>query len=231
MCGAYGFSVKDAREVYDRFGVVNKLTDFKPRWKIPIGTMNPVVYMTADGAQITYMYWTFLPSWAQEKRLQYSTFNAKDDRLMESMYKEAVPNQRCIIPVTYFFEPDRIHHPKPEPAPWYLFKLKDKEIFGLAGLYNVWTDPNTGKELYTYTIITTKPNADVGKYHDREPAILQNRNEEKQWINPDLTEPEHIVPMLRPYPSGKMEYWRVPDAAKNPRNDYPDVIKPVTGVS
>ena len=25
MCGAYGFSVKDAKEVYDRFEVVNQL--------------------------------------------------------------------------------------------------------------------------------------------------------------------------------------------------------------
>jgi hypothetical protein len=25
MCGAYGFSVKDAKEVYDRFEVVNAL--------------------------------------------------------------------------------------------------------------------------------------------------------------------------------------------------------------
>ncbi len=49
MCGAYGFSVKDAREVYNRFGVMNKLADFKPRWNIRIGQMNPVIYMTADG--------------------------------------------------------------------------------------------------------------------------------------------------------------------------------------
>jgi hypothetical protein len=33
MCGAYGFSVKDAQEVYDRFEVVNKLEDLKARWK------------------------------------------------------------------------------------------------------------------------------------------------------------------------------------------------------
>jgi len=112
MCGAYGFSVKDAREVYDRFGVMNKLLDFKPHWRIGIGSMNPVIYMTVDGVQIKEMYWSFLPSWAKEKRLPFSTFNARDDRLLESkVYKPAVPHQRCIIPVTYFFEPDKIHYP------------------------------------------------------------------------------------------------------------------------
>src|SRR5216683_672677 len=224
MCGAYGYSTKEEREIYKRFDVENTLENFKPHWNRHIGTMNPVIYMTADGVQIRYMYWSFIPSWAPEKRLKFSTFNARDDHLMQGIYKVAVPKQRCLIPATYFFEPDRIHFPKPKQAPWYLFKLKDQEIFALAGLYNIWTDPKTKEELFTYTIITTDPNADVGKHHDREPAILP-RNQEKQWLNPDLTEPEQVLPMLKPYPSGAMESWRVPDDAKNPRNDYPEVIE------
>jgi len=226
MCGAYGFSVKDAREVYDRFGVLNSLADFSPRYNIRPTQMNPVVFQTSDGVQIRNMYWSFLPSWAKEKRLKFSTFNARDDRLLESaVYKRAVPKQRCIIPATHFFEPDRVHFPKPQPAPWYVFKLKDQEIFGLAGLYNAWTDPTTGEQLYTYTIITTQPNAVVGTYHEREPAILP-KNEENQWLNPDITEPEHVLPLLTPYPPEEMESWRVSDAAKNPKNDTPEVIQP-----
>src|SRR6266705_5780515 len=151
MCGAYGFSIKDAREVYDRFGVMH-LGDYQPRYNTRPGQMLPVVYMTSEGVQLKYMYWSFLPSWAKEKRLQFSTFNARDDRLLESkVYKSAVPGQRCIIPATYFFEPDKKHYPKP-PHPWYVFKLKEQKIFALAGLYNAWTDPKTNEELYTYTI-------------------------------------------------------------------------------
>ena len=32
--------------------------------------------------------------------------------------------------------------------------------------------------------------------------------------------------MLKPYPSERMEEWRVGDAARNPKNDYPEVMKP-----
>src|SRR5438105_11087824 len=127
MCGAYGNSAKDEKEVYDRFEVTNQLADYKARWNIRIGQMNPVIYMTADGVQIKDMYWTFLPTWAREKRLKFSTFNARTDRLMDSkVYKSAVPNQRCIIPATHFFEPDKVNFPKP-PHPWYCFRLKDQE--------------------------------------------------------------------------------------------------------
>jgi len=173
MCGAYGYSVKDDKEIYERFEVENSLESFKPRWNAHIGTMNPVIYMTADGVQIKNMYWSFLPSWAQQKRLKFSTFNAKAERLLESrVYKSAVPSQRCIIPASHIFEPDKIHYPKP-PYPWYCFRMKNQELFGIAGLYNAWTDPKTNEELYTYTMITTEPNAVVGKVHDREPAFLE----------------------------------------------------------
>jgi putative SOS response-associated peptidase YedK len=173
MCGATGYSVKNEKELYDRFEVENTLENFTPRWNTRPGSMHPVIYMTADGLQIKYMYWTFLPKWAPERRLNFNTSNARDDRLLESkLYKPALPSQRAIIPVTHFYEPDRVHFPKPKPAPWYLFKLKDEEIFGLAGLYNPWIDPATKELLYTFTIITTDPNEDVGEYHPREPAIL-----------------------------------------------------------
>src|SRR5713101_1435012 len=145
MCGAYGYSTKEEREIYKRFDVENTLENFKPHWNRHIGSMNPVIYMTADGVQIKYMYWSFLPSWAKEKRLPFSTFNARDDRLLESkVYRNAVARQRCIIPATYFFEPYKIHYPRP-PHPWYLFKLKEQNILALAGLYNAWKDPTTKK--------------------------------------------------------------------------------------
>jgi putative SOS response-associated peptidase YedK len=228
MCGAYGYSVKDPKDIYDWFEVENSLESFTPRWNAHIGTMNPVIYMTADGVQIQNMYWSFLPSWAKEKRLKFSTFNTREERLLESpVYKGAVPSQRCIIPATHIFEPDKVHFKKP-PYPWYCFQQKNKELFGIAGLYNVWTDPKTEEKLFTYTMITTEPNAVVGQVHDREPAFLR-REIQKSWLNPDISEPEHIMPMLELYPAENMEGWRVPDDAKSPKNDNAEVIKPIDG--
>jgi hypothetical protein len=33
--------------------------------------------------------------------------------------------------------------------------------------------------------------------------------------------------VLKPYPSENMEEWRVGDEARNPKNDYPEVMKPL----
>ena len=139
---------------------------------------------------------------------------------------EPFRQQRCIIPATGFYEPDKIHYKKP-PFPWHYFHLTDQPLFGFAGLYDIWTDKQTGREVWSYTILTTIPNAIVGQYHDRMPVILDKALEDA-WLDPDLVDVKHISQMLKPYPSETMEEWRVGDAARNPKNDSPDVMKPIT---
>jgi hypothetical protein len=39
MCGRYGFSVKNAKDVYERFDTYNELEDFKPRYNIAPGQL------------------------------------------------------------------------------------------------------------------------------------------------------------------------------------------------
>jgi putative SOS response-associated peptidase YedK len=95
-----------------------------------------------------------------------------------------------------------------------------------AGLYDVWKDPKTGKEIYSYTMITTEPTELVGKVHGRMPVILP-KDKEDIWLNPDITEPEELQPLLKPYPADFMEGWRVGNAAKIWRNDTPELIKPL----
>jgi len=59
MCGAYGFSVKDAKEVYDRFNIENTLENFKPRFNVRPGQMNPVI-TAQDHNEISRMFWGLL---------------------------------------------------------------------------------------------------------------------------------------------------------------------------
>jgi putative SOS response-associated peptidase YedK len=226
MCGAYGFSVKDAKEVYNRFDIENRLADFRPRWNIRPGQMNPVV-ITQSPNQITRMFWGLIPYFAPDENYKYKTINAKAETVAKlPTFREPFRHKRCIVPATGFYEPDKKHYSK-APFPWHYFELKDQPLFGFAGLYDIWKDKQTGKEIYSYTIITTKPNNLVGKYHERMPVILE-KDDEETWLNPDNTEPEQLLPLLKPYPADKIEEWLVGEAARNPRNDYPELIRPVS---
>jgi putative SOS response-associated peptidase YedK len=224
MCGAYGFSVKDAKEVYNRFDIENTLEDFKPRFNVRPGQMNPVITSHSPN-HISRMFWGLIPFWAHDEKMKFSTINARAETVATSpAYRKPFRTQRCLIPATGFYEPDKIDKDKP-PFDWFYF-VTDQEIFAFAGLYDIWKDKNTGKEIYSYTIITTEPNEIVGKIHNRMPVILRP-DDEADWVNPDITEPEHILPMIKQYPADKMKMWHVGDEARNPRNDSAELIKPV----
>jgi putative SOS response-associated peptidase YedK len=225
MCGRYGFSVKDAKEVSERFDTWNELADLTARYNIAPGQMNPVITSHSPN-EISRMFWGLIPHWAKDDKYKFSTINARAETVAQlATYREPFRHKRCIVPATGFYEPDKIRYPKP-PRPWHYFQLKDQKIFGFAGLYDIWKDKQTGKEIRSYTIITTKPNAVVGKYHDRMPVILE-KEDEATWLNPDIVEPERLLPLLNPYPAGNMEEWQVGDAARNPKNDSPELIKPL----
>src|SRR4029434_10197952 len=207
MCGAYGFSVKDAKEVYDLFEVVNTLEDFKPRWNVRPGQMNPVI-TSASPNQISRMFWGLIPHWAKDKTAAFKTINARAETVAEKpTYRDPLRRKRCIVPATGFYEPDKINFAKP-PFPWHYFQVKNEKMIGLAGLYDVWKDKQTGNEIRSYTIITTTPNEMVGQFHDRMPVIL-DRELEDDRLNPDIVETERLLQMLKPYPSEKMETWAV----------------------
>jgi len=225
MCGAYGLSVQNIQNLIDSFDIVNFLDNFKPRWNIRPGQSNPVI-VNQGNKEIELMVWGLIPHFAADEKYKYKTINAKAETVDTlPTFRHSFVRKRCLIPATGFYEPDKNNFSK-QPFPWHYFKMKDDSIFSFAGLYDVWKDKNNGKEIRSYTIITTEPNAIVGKYHDRMSVILEKEDEEV-WLNPDIVEASQLRPLLKPFPNDKLEEWEVGAEARNPINDYPEVIEPV----
>jgi putative SOS response-associated peptidase YedK len=211
--------------VYARFFIENTLENFKPRWNIRPGQLNPVI-VNHEKKEIELMFWGLLPHFGRHEHYKYKAINAKDETVDKlPTFHQPFFHKRCFIPATGFYEPDKIHFLK-SPFPWHYFQMKDHSIFAFAGLYDVWKDKKNRKEIHSYTIITTIPNTIVGKYHDRMPVILEKEDEDV-WLNPDIVEADQLRPLLKPFPDDKMEEWEVGVEARNPRNDYPEVIEPL----
>src|SRR6266699_1686090 len=114
MCGAYGLSVKDAKEVYDRFDIENTLDSFKPRFNIRPGQMNPVITNSGDHNEISLMFWGLLPHWARDEHYKYKTINAKVETVAElPSFREPFRKKRSIISANFFYETDKLHLSKP----------------------------------------------------------------------------------------------------------------------
>ena len=94
MCGAYGFSVQKATEVYDRFGVMHHV-DYHPRWNLRPGQMNPVVTRHSPN-QMEFMFWGLIPHWARDEKMKYPTFNARAETVTDApSFRKPFRFQRC----------------------------------------------------------------------------------------------------------------------------------------
>jgi putative SOS response-associated peptidase YedK len=103
-------------------------------------------------------------------------------------------------------------------------RMKDQRPFTMAGLWNVWRDPD-GEELYTFTIITTDANKLLRPNHDRMPLILDTLGA-RQWLDPIFTSFSMLSVLMQPFPSELMEAYEVSRLVNDPKNDSPACINP-----
>ncbi len=101
-----------------------------------------------------------------------------------------------------------------------MFRLKDGELFGLAGL---WFGDGSERR---FVIITTEPNGVTRPVHNRMPAMLR-REHEGLWLDPDRVGPERLMESLGPYPAGEMEAYPVSRRVNSPANDSADLLERV----
>jgi putative SOS response-associated peptidase YedK len=124
---------------------------------------------TGTGRELLVGQWGLIPWFAKERKLKFPTSNARSEELSgKASYKHPwARGQRCIIPALSFFEPcwETGRH-----IPWQFFRA-DGTPWGLAGLWNTWTDPATGELVESYTLLTI--NADghplMGRMHRPDP--------------------------------------------------------------
>lgn len=215
MCGRY--TVTKPSGFFDRFDLDNRVA-FSPRFNAAPSQELPVI---TEEHTLELMRWGLIPHWAKDAKIGYSMINAKAETVAEKpSYKNPLRFQRCLIPADGFYEWKQTEKGK---VPYY-FRLKNGELFAFAGLYDTWKNPE-GKEIKSYTIITTTPNELVGKVHDRMPVILR-RDEEQEWLNPDRVEPEQVLPFLKAYPAEEMEDYTVSSFVNSVANDDPALIVP-----
>ena len=68
--------------------------------------------------------------------------------------------------------------------------MKEKEVFGFAGLWESWIDKQSGEELETCTIITTEANEVLKPVHERMPVILKSDNYD-EWLDGKENDTDH----------------------------------------
>ncbi|ARU04724.1 DUF159 family protein [Comamonas serinivorans] len=132
--------------------------------------------------------WGLIPWFAKERKLKYSTNNARSEELLsKASYKDPWRRgQRCIIPATSFDEPNW----ETGKNVWWTFQRADGDPWGLAGLWNRWHDPETDEMVESYTMLTINADAHplMSRMHKPDPKLGPDQQDKRSVIPIELSD-------------------------------------------
>jgi putative SOS response-associated peptidase YedK len=222
MCGRFVRKATE-EEVLGEFDVEPDDVSFglAPRYNIAPGQQAAAVLF--DGRRkVEGLQWGLIPFWAKDPKIGYKLINARAETLASKpSFRNSLKKKRCLVVADGFYEWRKDGSKK---TPMFV-RMRDGRPFGFAGLYDDWKTPE-GRNIRTFTIITTSPNKLLEPIHDRMPVIL-TREAYGDWLDTGPDEPAKLLGLLKAYPDREMEAYRVGLEVNSPKNDGPECIQPV----
>ncbi|PYZ91687.1 hypothetical protein CR194_18850 [Salipaludibacillus keqinensis] len=225
MCGR--FTLTTADELEERFGIISAYLPEQIETSFNIAPSQPVLSVIHDGKnkRMGHLRWGLIPRWAKDEKIGHKLMNARAETLAEKpSFKKPFQTQRCLIIADGFYEWKKRDGGKGKQP--YRIHLKDEKYFAFAGLWEKWTPP-TGEAVFSCTIITTEANELMNEIHHRMPVII-NPKDEVAWLDPMQSNTNELQHLLRPYPAGDMQAYPVSSAVSSPKNNDPELIKPIS---
>lgn len=168
---------------------------------------------------VVQMEWGFIPPYPKTREdvvkmrngytdahgkfhIPYTMLNAQGEELLlpGKVFRQAALERRCLVLSSGFYDWRHVHGKNKrtgEPlktATKYPYRVgvKDSEYFYMAGVWQPWTDQQTGEYIETVAIVTTKPPkghlmAQVHNSKERMPTILPD-DLAFEWIMEELSE-------------------------------------------
>ena len=221
MCTRYVLLQQHLRALLERLGI-DVAAGFGSKYNIAPGSFIPAVRQPARAAkaELTELRWGLIPSWAKDDTGS-PLVNARAETLASKpSFRDALRARRCILPASGFYEWEHRGRAK---QPW-LFRRRDEQPFGLAGLWESWRAPD-GRVLETCAVITNEPNELMRPIHDRMPVML-TPEQFAPWLDPRITQPDDLASLLHPPRAVTMTAMPVSTHVSSVRHEGPECIAP-----
>jgi len=178
--------------------------------------------------ELTLSRFGMTPSWAKEKMNLINARaegnkNMKNDPpfpggkaiFLKPAFKRPLISQRCLIIADAF-----VDWTISTKQPFLVYLRNHERPFCMAGLYDIWVNPDTKAELHSFTIITVPGNALIHQLSAFRMPVIIPKGREVPWLRSSnhLTD---ILAMLEVLPAEKMNAY--------PLNKEFEKILPITG--
>lgn len=220
MCGRFVLAA-NPQIVQQAFELSAAPAQMQPRYNI--APTQPVMVITNENPkEATYHKWGLIPSWAKDMSMAAKMINARSESAAEKpSFRAAFRRRRCIIPTDGFYEWQE--HGPDKKTPMFVHR-PDRELYGMAGLWEIWHDPDGG-ELRTCAILTTDANSFMQQYHHRMPVIL-HKEDYSLWLSGDEEPLPVLQGLMKAYDEDGLQAYPVSKAVNKVSNDSPALIEP-----
>lgn len=202
---------------------------YRPRYNVAPSDVHLVLRAQDGRRELVPALWGITPRWSQgpaaapARRGAHAGGSAIVNARAETArskptFRGAFAARRCVVPADGFYEWTGA---KGARRPFW-FHPAEGGLLHLAGLYEAAADAPTGQPHVTFTILTTGPNAEVAKVHDRMPAILTPADV-TAWLSGAT--PEQAEALLRPAPPGALIARPVSTRVNSVSNDDPSLLR------
>jgi putative SOS response-associated peptidase YedK len=188
MCTNYT-PTRNGQWVKEHFGVDLPASDYHveayPGYAAPIVVKSHQTGRVACGLA----RFGLIPSWAKDDKISRHTYNARSETVHEKPSYRAAWKQRRygIALLDNFYEPSYVTG----KAERWRIELESKEPFGIASIWDTWTDPASGELVTSFSMLTV--NADehpvMNQFHragdeKRTPVVLAG-SQFDEWLCAD----------------------------------------------
>lgn len=236
MCGRY-VVVSNLRAIEKRFqlnSVPPDILTLTSQVNVSIGQYAPVVSSEfSDTLQL--MQFGLTPFWAKKPTYFFNARSEGDHNkdnnpayagamgiISKPAFRHTIRRKRCLVIADAFIE-----GPQKEKLnqPYVIYRRDGMRPFAMAGIWDAWTNKDTGEIINSFAIVTTTANALLQKIgHHRSPVILAQDNE-SLWL--DVEAPlGDITALLRPYPADELNAYPISPAIKNPKAEGLELLLP-----
>lgn len=163
------------------------------------GYLAPVVVKSRQSKRVACGLARFglIPGWAKEDKISRHTYNARSETAAEKPSYQTAWRQRQfgLLLVDNFYEPSY----EPGKAVRWKIGLASGDPFGIACLWDRWTDPASGKRVVSFSMLTV--NADdhpvMRQFHKpgdekRTPVIVPQELQDA-WLSADTNQASELM--------------------------------------
>ena len=183
MCVNYTPSKRSSlQKIQGREAGIDYPPEAFPGYPAPI-----LVRSDANAFEARLAIFGLIPAWAKDRSFARRTYNARTETVAEKpSYRGAWKARRfCLVPMERFYEPC---WETGKAVKWSIHR-KDQQPFAVAGIWENWTDRETGEIVTSFSMLTINGDGHpvMGRFHrpgdERRSLVVVDSSNWLDWLN------------------------------------------------